>query len=276
MMTAPPPPIRKRSFIRWVVQTLSRLVLFMTATLLLFVASLALVIAVAMRLSGYQAVDATTIVEGIQQIALAEIGESPRITAAPLSNNSPICEDVPRNLQTPLKRGFALMRGTDEGERLYDQLLAAGVCVTVGDLDFNAAYASARRTGFDDWSESRIVIDRELVRSTSVDLLAAIMIHEATHIDRAVSGEACFLTNECVRLPNGVEIEEELAAHTAEAEWWIAAFGEDGKRFAWRGDHGENALVQAYLAGEDAFLAYVADYRSDPREGDGLPAYNPR
>jgi hypothetical protein len=71
-------------------------------------------------------------------------------------------------------------------------------------------------------------------------------------------------------LPNGVEIDEEVAAHTAEAEWWIAAFGTDGKRFAVRNDYGENRLARAYLRGPDAFRAFVTDYRSDPREGADL------
>ena len=59
-------------------------------------------------------------------------------------------------------------------------------------------------------------------------------------ISTAPSGEACFIDDSCERLPNGVEVDEEVAAHAAEAEWWIAAFGADGKRFALRADYSEN------------------------------------
>jgi hypothetical protein len=163
------------------------------------------------------------------------------------------------------------MRGTTEGRRLYGVLVEHGVCVTIRDLPYNAAYAESRRTGPDDWSESRIVIDRDIVRITNLDVLAAVLVHEATHIDRAVSGAACFIApHTCTQLANGVELDEEIAAHTAEAQWWIAAFGKNGKRFAFRDDYGENQLVVAYLNGPAAFHDYVLRFRSDPREGEGV------
>src|SRR5262249_34454937 len=143
----------------------------------------------------------------------------------PPSGNVPICPGVDNAAIKPLRTAFGLMRGTAEGRRLYSVLVDNGICVNVADLPFNAAYAESRRTFPNDWSESRIVVDRSLVRMTDTDVLAAVLVHEATHIDRAVSGKACFLTNDCTVLANGVDVEEELAAHTAEAQWWIAAYG---------------------------------------------------
>jgi hypothetical protein len=102
------------------------------------------------------------------------------------------------------------------------------------------------------------------------DVLAAIMVHEATHVDRYLQGTACSYADRCTLLPNGVELEEEIAAHGAEAEWWIESYGEDGKRFAFGYDYGMNELVEAYLDGPAAFAAYVREIRSDDREGGGV------
>jgi hypothetical protein len=224
----------------------------------------------ASQFSAYGEVDSDVLLGAIEQVGYASIGESPHITSLPPTGPVPICRDVPTQLIKPLRRAFGLMRGTSEGQRLFQMLVDSDVCVTIDDLPYNAAYAFSRETSPDNWSASRIVIDRSLVRSSMSDTLAAILVHESTHIDRAVSGEACLVSDKCDRLPNGVEIDEEIAAHTAEAEWWIAAFGSDGKRFAFRSDYGENHLAKAYLEGEDAFRDYVTSYRSDPREGEGI------
>ena len=93
------------------------------------------------------------------------------------------------------------------------------------------------------------------------------LIHEATHVDRAITGRDCARAGGCTRLPNGVYLEEEIAAHAAEAGWWIAAFGAGGKRFAFRADYGENELAEAFLRGDTAFRDYVRDLRDDPRDG---------
>jgi hypothetical protein len=248
-----------------------RVVLVMALLCLLFVSAAGgVMLAFATRLSAYHDVEPAVLSEAFKQVALDVVGERPRIAPNPPQGTVPICQDVPDPSIKPLRLAFGLMRGTDEGLRLFTMLVDNGVCVTVDDLAYNAAFAESRRTFPDDWSSSRIVVDRDLVRSGAADVLAAVLVHEATHIDRAVSGAACFLDDRCQRLPNGVEIDEEIAAHTAEAEWWIAAFGADGKRFAVRNDYGENRLARAYLRGPDAFRAFVTDYRSDPREGVGL------
>jgi hypothetical protein len=208
-------------------------------------------------------------------VAIAEMGEDPHLTPQQPSGALPICRGVSPVYGRAFRLAFGLMRGTEEGRRLYALLVDHGICIGVIDLPYNTAYASARSVG-GDWSGSRIMVDRRVVRSIDADVLAAVLVHEATHLDRAISGRACYLEtapnggNACTTLPNGVEVEEEVAAHTAEAEWWRAAYGDDGKRFAWRSDYAENRLLAAYLRGPSSFRTYVADMRADPREGKGI------
>jgi hypothetical protein len=208
-------------------------------------------------------------------VAIAELGEDPHLTPQQPSGALPVCRDVPRAYGHALRLAFGLMRGTEEGRHLYAVLVDNGICVGVTDLAFNTAYSAARGFG-GDWSGSTIMVDRRFVRSLDADVLAAVLVHEATHLDRAISGKACFVKttadggDACTTLPNGVKVEEEVAAHSAEAEWWLAAYGDDGKRFAWRGDYAENRLLKAYLRGPASFRAYVADVRADPREGEGI------
>ena len=101
-------------------------------------------------------------------------------------------------------------------------------------------------------------------------IIAAILAHEATHIDRAVSGTACYYVDACTKLSNGVELEEEIVAHEAEAVWWLAAYGRNGKDRAFSSDASENRLKAAYLHGPDVFRKFVREMRSDEREGDGM------
>jgi hypothetical protein len=214
-------------------------------------------------------------IEAVGAVSVADLGENPHLTPRQPTGALPVCADVPRTYGHALRLAFGLMRGTDEGRRLYDLLVDNGVCVGITDLPYNTAYASARFSG-GDWSSSTIMVDRGYVRSLQADVLAAVLVHEATHIDRAISRKACYFEtgtggdDACTTLPNGVELEEEIAAHTAEADWWIAAYGDDGKRFALRTDYSENRLAKAYLRGSASFRAYVADMRSDPREGEGI------
>ena len=214
-------------------------------------------------------------VEAVGAVAIADFGENPHLTLRQPTGALPVCADVPRIYGHALRLAFGLMRGTDEGRRLYDLLVDNGVCVGITDLPYNTAYASARFAG-GDWSRSTIMVDRGYVRSLQADVLAAVLVHEATHIDRAISRKACYFATgtdgngTCTTLPNGVELEEEIAAHSAEAEWWIAAYGEDGKRLSWGSDYSENRLVNAYRRGSASFRAFVADMRSDPREGEGI------
>jgi hypothetical protein len=182
----------------------------------------------------------------------------------------PLCAGTDSERARALAGGFTMMRGTPEGDRLFRNLIEHDVCVRVDALPYNSGYTRAVRDFDGTWTESEIVVDDALVQAGETDVLAALLVHEATHLDRAIAGTACWYDDACTDLANGVRMEEEIAAHRAEADWWIAAYGSDGKRFAFRADHGMNLLVRAYLAGWDRFVDYVRTLRGDEREGEGL------
>jgi hypothetical protein len=105
--------------------------------------------------------------------------------------------------------------------------------------------------------------------------LGAILVHEATHAHRAFAGTNCSQTDDCALLPNGIPISEEVAAHSAEARFWIEIHGAHDAR---EGDSSSGSagttyfddLAAAYQEGPEAFRAYVIELRSAPREGQGL------
>jgi hypothetical protein len=178
---------------------------------------------------------------------------------------SVLCRDVTRADATRLNRGFTLMRRTREGSQLYQELVDKDVCVTVRDLTYFAGLAIPRRQ-FGGWGHSTIEIDRDHLDTAGSDVLASTLVHEATHIDRSIQGTTCVDHDDCTVLDNGVVLEEEVAAHAAEARWWLATYGRSGKEdpdlyAAW-----ENQLAAAYLAGAKTFEAYVESFRSDPEE----------
>jgi hypothetical protein len=198
------------------------------------------------------------------------INEQPNLASVASDTHPPICDSVDDQFVPALTKSFLLMRGTDEGSRLYDELVAREVCVSIDHLDFNGGYSTSWRDWNGNWSRGAIVIDDDYVTTWEADVLAAMLVHEATHIDRAIHGRSCEVSRRCERLPNGVDLEEEMAAHAAEARWWEAAYGDDGKSFTIGHDYGENVLLEAYLDGPKAFEDFVRDLRSDPREGEGL------
>lgn len=204
------------------------------------------------------------------RVGIASLGEKPAFEPNPPDQPVDFCDGVSAVQQRAITAGAALLRGTEEGARLYDVLAENGVCIGTRDLDFNSAYATSRWSPLDGWSNSEIVIGEMYVDWLYPDVIAAILAHEATHIDRAISGTACFYVDACTELPNGVQLEEEIVAHEAEALWWIAAYGRDGKDRAFTNDSSENRLKAAYLRGPAEFREFVREMRSDTREGDGL------
>jgi len=167
-----------------------------------------------------------------------------------------------------LLRGWALMGRTVEGATLADLLVDQGVCLGVESLAYNCGYARPAKTWFGGgWSKSVVVFGAECLQIASDDVVAAILVHEAEHIRRAVDGEAC--GRSCTVLDNGIRLEEEIAAHAAEARWWIGVYGAGG-RYAWSGyNYSIDDLAAAYRRGPDAFAAFVRGFRSDAREGSG-------
>lgn len=204
------------------------------------------------------------------RVGLASLGESPGFAPNPPSGTIEFCAGVTDLEANALTEGVALLRGSDEGARLYDVLVENGVCIGTEDLDYNSAYAVSRWSPGAGWSESEIIIGDMFVDWLYPDVIAAILAHEATHIDRSISGTACYYVDACTTLPNGVVLEEEIVAHEAEALWWIAAYGRDGKDRAFRNDASQNRLKAAYLHGPAAFREFVRELRSDEREGAGI------
>ncbi len=199
------------------------------------------------------------------------VAEEPSFDPAPALASYPICADTSPDDQDDLASGMNLMRGTAEGERLFDQLVDQDICVEVEDIAYNSGYAYGRQSPLDGgWSDSYIAVASDLLHAGETDVLASLLVHEATHIDRYINGLACNYRDTCTTLPNGVDLEEEVAAHGAEAQWWIAAYGSDGKRFATGYDYGLNRLARAYGEGPEVFKAYVRSIRGDSREGDSI------
>lgn len=199
--------------------------------------------------------------------AADRLAEEPHFAEVRGTTRMPICENVGEQHAEALAFAFNLMRQTAEGERLFQQLVDEGICVRVGEIEYNSGYAYVVQSITGSWSRSYIQIANRHVTDDERDVLAALLVHEATHVDRYIHGTACTYSHDCTVLPNGVELEEEVEAHRAEAEWWIAAYGENGKRLAIGYDFGMNELVDAYLGGEDAFVEYVVRIRGDDREG---------
>ncbi|MCC6790897.1 MAG: hypothetical protein IT336_04380 [Thermomicrobiales bacterium] len=224
---------------------------------------------IAADMSRFNGVATSRLAGAALQVVIDKAGEDPRFDAHPVTGAVPICEGVEAAAIKPLRLAFGWMRGTDEGRRLFDILIEHDVCIEVDDLSYALAFAQSRWSTTSGWAESRIVVDRSLIRSGGAQTLAVVLVHEATHVDRVISGESCHLADECRLLPNGVAIDEEIVAHAAEAEWWIEAYGSDGKRFAFGSqDVGENNVASAYLEGEAAFDDYITRMRSNPREGE--------
>jgi hypothetical protein len=98
------------------------------------------------------------------------------------------------------------------------------------------------------------------------------LVHEATHASRYFAGKSCSESDDCTILPNGIAVSEEVAAHAAEARFWIDIHGKpNDDTFTGSVVTGNlDELAAAYEAGPEAFRTYVIELRSDPREGQGL------
>ena len=156
--------------------------------------------------------------EATSHFLIDSVNEKPDLASVAPDANPPICDAVDDQFVPALSEAFLLMRGTEEGSRLYDELVARDVCVSVGRLGFNGGYSTSWRDWNGDWTRGAIVIDDDYVTTWEADVLAAMLVHEATHIDRAIHGTSCEVTPDCETLPNGVDLEEEMAAHAAEAQ----------------------------------------------------------
>jgi len=185
--------------------------------------------------------------------AIEQLDEEPHFAEVRGATRLPICDTVTGVAAESLGYAFNLMRQTVEGDRLFKQLVSEGICVRVGEIEYNSGFAYVVQSFTGGWSRSYIQIATRHVLGDERDVLAALLVHEATHVDRYIQGTVCTYSETCTILLNGVELEQEVAAHRAEAEWWMAAYGENGKRLAFGYDYGMNELVDAYRDGDAAF-----------------------
>jgi hypothetical protein len=211
-----------------------------------------------------------SLADAARDVAVAKIGEKPRLAAKPEEGQTPLCDTVTESQSRVMTDAVALMRATERGAALYDLLEREGVCIGIEEIEYNSAYALSRWSPENGWADSEIRVDDSFITSLYPDVLAAIFVHEARHIERAIERTACYYADACTTLPNGVELEEEVEAHGAEAEWWIEMYGRDGKEWAFGPDHAQNQLKAAYLRGPAEFRDFVEQARSDSREGEDI------
>jgi pentatricopeptide repeat protein len=212
-----------------------------------------------------QAVDsvASTIFGGAEALdAYAHPGDPGNV------DGSIVCDDVSKDDELLILRAFSLVRRTTDGSRLYHEMIDNGICVTVRELDFHAGLAHPWDSLVSGWGHSYVEIDADHLRESSLAIVATTLVHEATHMDRAITGTDCGYDSGCTVLKNGVRLEEETAAHSAEARWWIDMYGAEGKRVQSIDDAWENQLAAAYQNGPNYFADYVREMRSDPRESE--------
>lgn len=184
------------------------------------------------------------------------------------------CNGVADEDRARIEWAVTEMRRVEQGEALFARLVDVDLCIDTEDIPYNAGYTSVRSNGRE-WTADKIVLDTNVVRRVNPDELAAILVHEATHADRVTRGVNCYQTGNCTILANGVAVEEEVAAHAAEASFWIALHGPTGTRTgaSWTGGWGaawENKLAAVAQEGPDALRAFVIETRSDAREGEGI------
>jgi hypothetical protein len=183
-------------------------------------------------------------------------------------DGSIVCNDVTPDDAVIVQRAASLMRKTSNGDRLYQEMTDNGVCITIRELDFHAGLAHPWHSLISGWKHSYIEVDTEHLRESSLDIVATTFVHESTHIDRAIHQADCSYQGDCTILSNGVRLDEEIAAHGAEAQWWIDVYGTEGKAPRTADDVWENQLAAAYETSSQFFASYIRDLRSDPRESE--------
>jgi hypothetical protein len=180
------------------------------------------------------------------------------------------CTELSTGNRNRIESAAAEMRQTGGGEDLLNLLIDERICVGVEDLKYATAYTGYTGSQFY-FRVTSVTVDEEALRKFAPDEAAAVLVHEATHVSRILNKTSCAMTRRCQRLPNGVYVEEEVAAHAAEAQFWIDLHGPEGTqtgitRTGAAGAFYLNKLAQAWEEGPEAFRAFVISVRSSPEE----------
>lgn len=201
-------------------------------------------------------------------------GNPPEPTIVP--SGVSYCEELETKDFRRLEIAIQTMKSVEPGAQLLTTLIENDVCLDLDDIPYNAAYFSWYEAGFrSDSTIYFIVIDRELLEDSLPDEVAALLVHEATHAHRWFNGLDCEQRRSCTYLANEIRLEEEIAAHRAEAQWWMALHGATGTNSggSYKGTTMSaylNRLLYYYLKGPTAFEEYVRAIRSGSQEGEGI------
>ena len=139
----------------------------------------------------------------------------------------------PQRIDPMLAQAYrmALMRGESAlGKASAEMIIHAETDVVFGEMDELNGYYSPSR--------NRIVVNEEL-RSTSADVLAAVLIHETMHVAQYQQRRGPRSPAECV--------EDEIEAFKAEGQWWYEWHGSDGKDQPNQTEERLNILMHAWL-----------------------------
>ena len=121
----------------------------------------------------------------------------------------------PQRIDPMLARAYrmAMMRGESAlGKAAAEMIIHAETDVVFGEMDeWNGYYSPSR---------NRIVVNEEL-RNSSADVLAAVLMHETTHVAQNQQRRGPHSPAQCV--------EDEIEAFKAEGQWWYEWHGSDGK-----------------------------------------------
>ena len=151
-----------------------------------------------------------------------------------------------------LAAAIVVMRSTATGEEVYQQYLEAGV-VSIAFVEFEHDTGGAR-TGSLYWPDDNVVQIGEHLRSETVFVHAAWILHEVVHAWQAHKGELDDpLTREYC-------IQRETEAYTVQAKWWRELFGADGKSNPVGFESSENTRIEWYLV--DAMDEMMAGWES--------------
>ncbi|MDQ2683143.1 MAG: hypothetical protein M3Y37_06415 [Chloroflexota bacterium] len=205
---------------------------------------------------------------------LAAATETPAPTVQP--SGLYYCDDTSDEQIRAIELAAAEMRRTATGRHLQQTFADFPSCIGVMDMNYVAAFTTFNPNLFGSPSAVFIFIHPWVVENYAADELAAVLVHEATHAERLIDKTGCHFIETCQELPNGTFVEEEVAAHGAEAEFWMEIHGPDGTAngVSFTGEAGAaylNRMLDRYLRGPEGFREYVIMIRSDMREADILP-----
>ena len=177
------------------------------------------------------------------------------------------CAELDPNTADKVNLALDVMKSTGIGPMLAEILVESQTCIAIGDRD---ALPGTTSVHFDEATERYqhvISLSSSVVNEADADELAALIVHEAVHVERSINRLECSAQSHCVLTVSG-DVPDEMAARRAEALWWLARHGSRGTTGggAYVGTQFsafENQLLAHYLAGGVEWVDYVTTLPSD-------------